>query len=135
MFTVKFVCTKCNLEKDPTEFKKVPTKRGHSTKCKDCYKIYNKDYRGGDKGRDQRLRCRYSISLTEVTELYFLQNGRCKICNTPKASSGYEGLHVDHCHTTNKVRGLLCNECNMMLGLAKDNSEILTKAINYLKRD
>jgi len=58
------------------------------------------------------------------------QNNKCKICNTKfsKVTS-----NIDHCHTTNKVRGILCTACNMGLGLFKDNTENLTNAITYLK--
>ena len=42
-------------------------------------------------------------------------------------------LNVDHCHITNKVRGLLCHDCNRALGLLKDNTSILSSAINYLQ--
>ena len=58
------------------------------------------------------------------------QNNKCKICNVKFSKST---ACVDHCHTTNKVRGLLCRLCNIGLGHFKDNTEILTNAITYLE--
>jgi len=64
-----------------------------------------------------------------------MQNHCCEICgenveNCEKGSGNR--LAVDHCHNTNKVRGLLCSACNILLGKAKDNISILQSAINYL---
>lgn len=123
------------MNKPLGDFKKVKSLKGHSTKCKACYKEYNQEYKKGDKGRAIRIKCLYGVTLEEVSKMYFLQNGKCKICGVPKPSSGYEGLHIDHDHVTGRVRGLLCNECNMMLGLAKDDTKILITAINYLNNE
>ena len=59
--------------------------------------------------------------------MYENQNGLCGICE-----KYFEKLHVDHCHTTNKIRGLLCNHCNLALGKFKDDIKRLSNAINYL---
>jgi len=59
------------------------------------------------------------------------QNGRCKICGTD-APNGMGTFHVDHCHITSKVRGLLCHKCNVGLGHFNDNISILSAAILYL---
>ncbi len=59
------------------------------------------------------------------------QKNSCLICNRELDQSAC----VDHCHTTGKVRGLLCRQCNMALGLLKDNIDSLENAINYLKRN
>lgn len=57
------------------------------------------------------------------------QSGKCLICNEiPKR------LVVDHCHTSGKVRGLLCDHCNTGLGRFKDSPELLMAAIRYLKK-
>jgi hypothetical protein len=70
------------------------------------------------------------------------QNFRCAICETHEqdvkrgpSASVETSLHIDHCHSTNKVRGLLCMNCNNLLGKANDNTNILHKAIDYLKRE
>ena len=59
------------------------------------------------------------------------QNGRCKICGTD-TPMGNGAFHVDHCHMTNKVRGLLCHKCNVGLGHFNDNISLLSTAILYL---
>jgi hypothetical protein len=62
------------------------------------------------------------------------QSGRCVICQT--ALSHEQGKrtspHVDHDHTTGKVRGILCGNCNIALGAAKDDPIILAAMITYL---
>jgi len=66
------------------------------------------------------------------------QNFKCSICGhgetaiNPRSKKAFD-LAVDHDHKTGKVRSLLCKSCNTMLGDAKDSTEILTKAIDYLK--
>jgi hypothetical protein len=64
-------------------------------------------------------------------------SGRCDICDrTPKecGSGRYNSLAIDHCHTTGEFRGLLCSECNLMLGKARDRIDVLESAIAYLKK-
>ena len=77
----------------------------------------------------------YGITLEELDTLYEEQEHSCKLCGVHV--SELEGkktkLCVDHCHTTGKVRGLLCAKCNSVLGLANDSPAILQKAIDYLK--
>ena len=59
------------------------------------------------------------------------QNNKCAICGIEFSDNNK--AFVDHCHKTNRVRGLLCTRCNTLLGMAKDNIEILQKAITYLQ--
>lgn len=63
------------------------------------------------------------------------QNELCAICFScePKTKSGK--FCIDHCHKSGKIRGLLCNTCNMAIGKLKDNIEILTRAIKYIQED
>ncbi len=69
----------------------------------------------------------------EYDKMFDEQQGCCKICKTNIRYLN-RGLMVDHCHITYKVRGLLCNNCNTILGMAKDNRDILNECINYLNK-
>lgn len=60
-----------------------------------------------------------------------IKAGKCKICEKEL----HEEIHIDHNHTTGKVRGILCGKCNKGLGQFNDNIEFLTNAINYLKNE
>lgn len=59
------------------------------------------------------------------------QGHKCRICGVPRSDVNRD-LAVDHCHETNRIRGLLCMLCNIGLGYFKDNSEVLASAIRYL---
>ena len=79
---------------------------------------------------------KHGISSTEYDNMLEEQDNKCKICLTSFADitlkDGRTPIHIDHCHTTNKIRGLLCNLCNVGLGHFKDNTKLLTNAIVYL---
>ncbi len=79
--------------------------------------------------REGKLRRRYGITVDDYERMFYDQGGVCAICETPKA----ETLSVDHCHTTLKVRGLLCNQCNRGMGLLGDDVDNLARAIAYLE--
>ena len=79
---------------------------------------------------------RYGIDLKMFNSIYKQQNGQCCICygKMTTIKSGGKFVCIDHNHLTGKIRGLLCNECNLMIGYAKDNLKILQNAIKYLER-
>jgi len=84
------------------------------------------------KGRTKWRKFKYGISQEQFDAQLILQQGRCAICKSD--STGHDkDWHVDHDHTTGKNRGLLCQHCNLTLGLVKDDTEILRKAIEYLQ--
>lgn len=89
------------------------------------------DYRKTERGRFAHTRCAKYISYEEYVEMKNRQNNLCAICGN-KCSSGKE-LCIDHCHKTNKVRGLLCINCNFGISKFKDNVDLLENAIAYLK--
>ncbi len=74
----------------------------------------------------------YGINVDEYNELFNQQNGKCKICGRHQ-SELKKSLSVDHNHLTGNIRGLLCNQCNLILGNANDKIIVLEKAIEYLK--
>lgn len=78
-----------------------------------------------------RLKYRFGITLNDYNEMFTKQGGACAICfEPPKAKR----LHVDHDHTTKKVRGLLCGKCNQALGLFRERESVMLAAIDYLKQ-
>ena len=76
---------------------------------------------------NSRLKRFYGITLNDYNEMVKKQNGQCAIC----LQKGK--LHVDHCHETGRVRGLLCTKHNTAIGALGDNEAGLLKAIQYLK--
>lgn len=80
--------------------------------------------------RDIDLKQRYGISLDDYNILFAAQNGLCAIC---KEKGSERGLFVDHNHETGKVRGLLCDNCNVGIARLKENGNILENAMNYLE--
>jgi ATP-dependent Lon protease len=80
--------------------------------------------------RKRTLR-RYGLSLDDQSAMLVLQNGLCAICQIPITQG--KNLNVDHDHGTSKVRGLLCSSCNVGLGMFKDDTLRLRRAIEYLE--
>jgi hypothetical protein len=103
---------------------------GLGSQCKKCLSEtaaeWNKKF--AVRVRAKGLKTRYGITSDDYDRMFRDQNGVCKICGTVLEGN----LQVDHCHTTKVVRGLLCGNCNLLLGYAKDNPEILQSAITYL---
>lgn len=77
------------------------------------------------------LKSKYGITYLEYDKMVKAQRGVCKICSQKGKIN--RRLHIDHCHTTGRVRGLICYYCNLMLGLAKDNPNTLRNAAKYLE--
>lgn len=79
---------------------------------------------------------RHGITQERYEEMLREQNNVCAICGQKETArgngSGSKSLSVDHCHATGQVRGLLCHACNVALGLMKDDTARLSKAIEYL---
>ena len=75
---------------------------------------------------------RYGLTPRKYKELYKKQGGVCAICQRSTHQVGR--LQVDHCHTQNIIRGLLCRTCNVALGDLQDNCKWLLRAIQYVKR-
>lgn len=69
--------------------------------------------------RDRHYKKTYGITYAQVLELLASQGGKCPICDRGIQEMGRGGGHLDHCHTTGRVRGVLCNECNRALWLAE----------------
>lgn len=83
-------------------------------------------------GRAQMLRKKYGLSVEDFMAMAGSQGHVCKICGRPEADK-YGALHVDHDHATNRVRGLLCGQCNTGLGKFRDDPALLRAAVAYLE--
>ncbi|MFJ1865540.1 endonuclease VII domain-containing protein [Streptomyces sp. NPDC088097] len=119
------LCSSCRNEKPKSAFHKEPRNGdGRSSQCKACASLGH---------RNRTLRRKYGITAAEYDALVAAQNGLCRICLNPPPSD-QRGLVVDHCHSTGTVRGLLCNNCNALLGMAADDVARLRSAIDYLER-
>lgn len=122
-------CTLCKEDKDESQFSWRQKSKGiRQYSCKTCHNAYLRDKYDPNKKRKADLHTKYKMTEEDWGSLYLSQQGRCKICDKPTVK-----LVVDHCHTTNKVRGLLCHSCNMGLGKFYDNPQLLKSAIQYLE--
>ncbi len=85
--------------------------------------------------RNQFLRSHYGITQSDYLLILESQGGRCAICRTDSPETKWhKTFSVDHCHATGKVRGLLCQKCNMAIGYLKDSPEAADSAAAYLRK-
>lgn len=115
------LCRKC-LEVLPMTFFNIKkgSSDGYQWHCKECSKELTRVF------KRKKL---YGVTPDYYELMLLNQNGRCAICKTDNWGTT---PHVDHCHTTGKVRGLLCHKCNTGIGLLNDNVDIMNQAIQYL---
>lgn len=135
------VCTKCKNIKDLEHFSSDSSKKdGKHPNCKECHYLqmssYKKQNRKIDpnKYKHRKLKERYGISLKEYEKLLEKQKHKCLICEKHKSKFNI-ALAVDHCHKTNKIRGLLCFNCNTKVGHVETNPEIYLKINSYLNEE
>ena len=88
-------------------------------------------YNRGPGGRATRLRYKYGIEPNDLLRIMVAQGCDCAICRTPDPDHRY-GWAVDHDHTTGRVRGVLCQRCNLGIGNFRESVETLRAAIHYL---
>lgn len=98
-------------------------------------RVYNKKNYQRFKKRywNNKLKFNYGITLEQYNQIFEQQQGRCAICGIEQIKT-MKRFAVDHNHITNKVRGLLCNRCNLAIGLFEDSIVGLNKAVEYLKK-
>lgn len=104
---------------------------------RDRVRAYQKQWKKDNPEKQRALNRRswlkrfYGLTVEEWEAMFEAQGRACKCCGSPdpKASNGW---HVDHCHDSKRVRGILCQQCNIMLGCAADDPSILKKGAEYL---
>jgi hypothetical protein len=118
-------CTKCNQIKPSSEFhKRKDKKNGFTSNCKSCRNVHSKG-----KARSWRLKNVYNVTQEEVIKTLICQKYLCALCG-----KSMDNPHIDHDHATGKFRALIHKKCNLLLGHADDNIELLAKAIIYLSK-
>jgi hypothetical protein len=84
--------------------------------------------------RNKRFMTSYGITAAQRDAMEEAQQSRCAICGTHASECPKQELYVDHCHTSGKIRELLCQHCNTSLGHFKDSVFTLYAAISYLEK-
>lgn len=141
-------CPRCSQTKPIGEFGKRPNGKPKGY-CNGCMSGYDQSYAASSEGREARrsaratwntdnheyfLQYRYGIGRVDYDRMVAEQDGKCAICRTDAPGSRNKVWPVDHCHETNKVRGLLCHRCNMALGYFKDDPVRIAAALAYLAK-
>lgn len=146
------ICTRCKILKQDIHFSpSKTTKDGLVYQCKSCCRESNKNwyYSGGKETRVQyanspegvvarrkaKLKCIYDITLEQFELMMQDQNYCCALCSKDLKQLQPRQIHIDHNHITKKVRGILCEQCNKLLGFAKADTDInlLKLAIIYIE--
>lgn len=139
------LCLDCKGFFSPHDFGKDASKKdGKSIYCRQCVrktlrhrraanpektKAYKRQHYNYGQQRGYLLRTRYGITVGDYDAILAEQNGGCAICD------GTNKLVIDHNHRTGKVRGILCNNCNIALGAVQDNYLLLERAAIYLRNN
>ncbi|MEV6484659.1 endonuclease VII domain-containing protein [Streptomyces sp. NPDC051576] len=112
-------CRTCGEVKPHSEWhRNSSASDGLSTRCKACRAV---------KGREDHLKRNYGLTEAERDEMVASQMGLCVICLKAPA------VHVDHCHETGRVRGVLCFNCNSAIGKLGDDPDAVRRAAAYLE--
>lgn len=133
-------CSLCHEEKSIDQFHRhSQAPDGHQSRCKECSYKSNLDWCVDNPDRHRQIRIRsqlkrHGLTIEQFDAILANQGGGCAICNSTT------NLHVDHDHSCCSslpacglcVRGILCQNCNLMLGHARNTVEILGDAIVYL---
>jgi hypothetical protein len=125
-------CTKCGIPKATSKFHNDKSKSdGKYPRCKDC--VFTRPIRVVSKDERRKTLRRFVMKPFGLTDIDYdrmveEQRGVCAICHRPCRRA----LSLDHNHTTNQIRGLLCARCNRGLGFFDDSAELLLKAKEYL---
>lgn len=117
--------------------KKYDEKYRKSNKGKKTKAKYYKKYKQNPKYKEiiwkAQLKFRYNITLEDYNKMFKNQNGKCAICESTFPGAKKKKFSIDHNHETGKIRGLLCDNCNVGLGRFNDSIDNLKKSIKYLK--
>jgi hypothetical protein len=151
-------CTKCKEVKDSSLFHRYDKKKnGFTSQCKQCRnekrktfywsnpekernktQKYRKHLRETDpqklflSNRNTKLKQAYGIDLEQYDKMLKAQACKCAVCGKEHVEEEKKRLVVDHCHDSEQIRELLCNNCNTALGLLKEDIQVIDKLKDYI---
>jgi hypothetical protein len=138
------ICTTCGETKAVEEFSRRSDTGSYRSSCRACVNASNllryhtrPDTKHAHRKAARKFSLkRYGLTVSDFENMYETQGGRCAICSSEVGHINDEGksAFVDHCHTTLKVRALLCQACNTGLGQFSDNPARLRAAANYVEQ-
>ena len=147
------VCRDCKIEKPMGEFSQdLRMKDKRSIYCSECNSSRKATYYAEHPEKAEEKRVKYSdpvyiekmkwarifntygITKEEYKSMLSAQRDVCAICGRSNSQKNKGMLHVDHCHKTGKIRGLLCHNCNVSIGLLADDPAIFRRAIKYIMK-
>lgn len=132
-------CNKCGLEQAEDQFQirsDTGKRRGDCRTCRSANNLTRYHTKSSTKeahrlaGDRHRWKKLYGISVEDYHHMLEQQGGKCAICAQPDEG---RALAVDHCHTTGRVRGLLCLACNTAIGKLRDDPELIRRAAEYIE--
>ena len=137
-------CKTCGETKDHSEYP-YDDRKGYRDNirphCKVCRRLYenasfhkhkHKRPYNYEEDKDRKLQSTYGISYQEYLVMLAAQQGCCAICGTDDTGKR-KAFAVDHCHTSGKVRGLLCSPCNTAIGSLREDLGIMQRAMDYVE--
>ena len=130
-YVKNYGCKPCYIKRGLENLDNEKLMAPYRTKEKALNKLRKWRNENTDKYKAQKLRA-YNLTIEQFENMLQEQNGKCAICN--EENSNNSDLCVDHNHTTEIVRGLLCRRCNMGLGYFKDDIELMKSGIEYLEK-
>ena len=132
-------CNDCGIEKLWDEFQLDP-KCKPLAYCIPCFRQRGKNWAKANPEKTRRqdrktqLRRRFGLSLEDYERMLAEQGGGCAICGRLDSGRPYaKNFSIDHNHTTGEIRGLLCNKCNIAIGLFEESEAAMLAAIAYLR--
>lgn len=156
-------CSKCEKDKPLSAFYRRTRANSYHSACKECERAMAKDWyeRNRDKAKNkykewrknnldavkqyradnrqkhyrQEVVRKYGVDSDWLDQQIAKQGNTCACCNREFTWGNKQTTpHVDHCHETQVVRGILCNRCNSVLGLCNDNDTLLLSLAEYLRK-
>ena len=127
--TVEYVCEDCH-----GTFPRPGTKGFLPKRCPGCLDKHSLAQKRANPGvwRKYQYKTKFGITIEQYDLMLATQGGHCAICPATSCTDGRR-LHVDHDHQTGVVRQLLCDLCNKVLGMMKDEPDRLRRAADYLE--